>query len=419
MLDDNKVARLRASGVVLLDPKSTRIDESSIIEPGTIIHANVAVLGRSLIAANCIIHQGTELFDVFLGDSSIVRMCCDIRESTIGKEARLGPFIELHRVEAGDAFTISSQTHIVRCSFASNAKVSSGVHLADTIVGARAHFSSGARTANYDGAMKHRIVIGDDVHIGANALLIAPIHIGDGATVGGGSVLSKDVSAGVLAVARAKQVEIAGWQRPRRKADPTDDTDGALQVVAGMPRERQLENRLAHFRQLVDGCATEQVYHAFLAENYWLCGTGYIDCTSKVRAGADRIPDLLLERHDGLFDVVEIKRPSAKLFSKTGTRAVESQELKSAVAQAHDYLDYFETYRLAESYSRTSDFRVAKAKVILGRCATPEDKKALARINSRYSRIEVLSFDDLLIIGESMRAHMVRVQKVLNDSSAA
>jgi len=84
-------------------------------------------------------------------------------------------------------------------------------------VGERVNYGAGSITANYDGANKHRTVIGNDVHVGSNTVLIAPVTIGDGATIGGGSTISKNVAAGELAVARGKQMSIAGWTRPVKK----------------------------------------------------------------------------------------------------------------------------------------------------------------------------------------------------------
>jgi bifunctional UDP-N-acetylglucosamine pyrophosphorylase/glucosamine-1-phosphate N-acetyltransferase len=84
-------------------------------------------------------------------------------------------------------------------------------------VGERVNFGAGSITANYDGANKHRTVIGNDAHIGSNCVLVAPVQIGDGATIGGGSTLSKRAPAGQLTVARARAVTLPGWQRPLKK----------------------------------------------------------------------------------------------------------------------------------------------------------------------------------------------------------
>jgi bifunctional UDP-N-acetylglucosamine pyrophosphorylase / glucosamine-1-phosphate N-acetyltransferase len=101
-------------------------------------------------------------------------------------------------------------------TLAAGAKANHLAYLGDATVGERVNYGAGSITANYDGAHKHRTVIGADVHIGSNCVLVAPVTIGDGATVGGGSTVSQDVPAGKLVVARARQAVIEGWQRPRK-----------------------------------------------------------------------------------------------------------------------------------------------------------------------------------------------------------
>ena len=91
-------------------------------------------------------------------------------------------------------------------------------YLGDSDVGARVNYGAGSITANYDGANKHRTVIEADAHIGSNCVLVAPVTIGAGATIGGGSTIAKDAPPGQLTVARAKQVSLAGWKRPQKKA---------------------------------------------------------------------------------------------------------------------------------------------------------------------------------------------------------
>jgi bifunctional UDP-N-acetylglucosamine pyrophosphorylase/glucosamine-1-phosphate N-acetyltransferase len=101
-------------------------------------------------------------------------------------------------------------------TMARGAKANHLAYLGDATVGERVNYGAGSITANYDGANKHRTVIGNDVHVGSNCVLVAPIQIGDGATIGGGSTISKSAPSGQLTVARAKQASIAGWVRPKK-----------------------------------------------------------------------------------------------------------------------------------------------------------------------------------------------------------
>jgi bifunctional UDP-N-acetylglucosamine pyrophosphorylase/glucosamine-1-phosphate N-acetyltransferase len=99
-------------------------------------------------------------------------------------------------------------------TLADGAKANHLAYLGDATVGERVNYGAGSITANYDGANKHRTVIEADVHVGSNCVLVAPVTLGAGATIGGGSTITKDVAAGALGIARGKQVSLANWARP-------------------------------------------------------------------------------------------------------------------------------------------------------------------------------------------------------------
>jgi bifunctional UDP-N-acetylglucosamine pyrophosphorylase/glucosamine-1-phosphate N-acetyltransferase len=99
---------------------------------------------------------------------------------------------------------------------ADGAKANHLAYLGDATVGARVNFGAGSITANYDGANKHRTVIEADVHVGSNCVLVAPVTLGAGGTIGGGSTITKSTAPGALSVARGKQVSVADWARPRK-----------------------------------------------------------------------------------------------------------------------------------------------------------------------------------------------------------
>jgi bifunctional UDP-N-acetylglucosamine pyrophosphorylase/glucosamine-1-phosphate N-acetyltransferase len=118
----------------------------------------------------------------------------------LGAEVHIGNFVE-----------------VKNSTLAKGAKANHLAYLGDATVGERVNYGAGSITANYDGANKHRTTIGDDVHVGSNCVLVAPVTLGDGATIGGGSTITKDVPPGNLAVARGKQVALSGWTRPTKK----------------------------------------------------------------------------------------------------------------------------------------------------------------------------------------------------------
>jgi bifunctional UDP-N-acetylglucosamine pyrophosphorylase/glucosamine-1-phosphate N-acetyltransferase len=129
----------------------------------------------------------------------------------------IGPFARLRPgAELGEEVHIGNFVEVKNTTMAKGAKANHLAYLGDATVGERVNYGAGSITANYDGANKHRTVIGNDVHVGSNCVLIAPITLGDGATIGGGSTLGKDAPAGQLTVARAKQLSLAGWQRPQK-----------------------------------------------------------------------------------------------------------------------------------------------------------------------------------------------------------
>jgi len=162
------------------------------------------VIRNARIAAGAIIHPFTHID----GDKDGV---------TVGEGSLIGPFARLRPgAELGREVHIGNFVEVKNSTLADGAKANHLAYLGDATVGERVNYGAGSITANYDGAHKHRTVIGNDVHVGSNCVLIAPITLGEGATIGGGSTLSKDAPAGQLTVARAKQVSLAGWQRPQK-----------------------------------------------------------------------------------------------------------------------------------------------------------------------------------------------------------
>jgi bifunctional UDP-N-acetylglucosamine pyrophosphorylase/glucosamine-1-phosphate N-acetyltransferase len=138
----------------------------------------------------------------------------------IGAGALIGPFARLRPgAELGDEVHIGNFVEVKNSRLGKGAKANHLAYLGDASVGERVNYGAGSITANYDGANKHRTVIGADVHVGSNCVLVAPLTVGDGATIGGGSTIGKDAPAGKLTVARPKQVSIDGWVRPK-KAPP-------------------------------------------------------------------------------------------------------------------------------------------------------------------------------------------------------
>ena len=166
------------------------------------------VIANASIAAGAVIHAFTHIDGEKLG-------------VTVGEGALIGPFARLRPgAQLAAEVHIGNFVEVKNSTLAKGAKANHLAYLGDATVGERVNYGAGSITANYDGANKHRTVIEDDVHIGSNCVLIAPVTIGVGGTVGGGSTISKSTEPGALSVARGKQVSIANWKRPQKAPKP-------------------------------------------------------------------------------------------------------------------------------------------------------------------------------------------------------
>jgi bifunctional UDP-N-acetylglucosamine pyrophosphorylase/glucosamine-1-phosphate N-acetyltransferase len=170
---------------------------------GVRIGAN-CVIANATIEANAVIHPFTHIDGEKLG-------------VTVGAGALVGPFARLRPgAQLGAEVHVGNFVEIKNSTLAAGAKANHLAYLGDSTVGERVNYGAGSITANYDGANKHRTVIEADVHIGSNCVLVAPVTIAAGGTVGAGSVITKDTPVGALSVARGKQVSIANWERPKK-----------------------------------------------------------------------------------------------------------------------------------------------------------------------------------------------------------
>jgi bifunctional UDP-N-acetylglucosamine pyrophosphorylase/glucosamine-1-phosphate N-acetyltransferase len=213
---------LMEQGVRLADPArldvrgqlacgaDVEIDVNAVFEghvslgDGVRVGAN-CVIANATIAAGAVIHPFTHIDGEKLGAS-------------IGPGALIGPFARLRPgAQLGAGVHIGNFVEVKNSTLADGAKANHLTYIGDATVGERVNVGAGTITANYDGANKHRTVIEADVHIGSNSVLVAPLTIGAGSTVGAGSVISKDTPSGSLAVARGKAVVIANWSRPQKK----------------------------------------------------------------------------------------------------------------------------------------------------------------------------------------------------------
>ena len=171
---------------------------------GVSIGAN-CVIANAVIEAGAVIHPFTHIDGEKLG-------------VTVGAGAVVGPFARLRPgAHLGAQVHIGNFVEVKNSTLADGAKANHLAYLGDATVGARVNFGAGSITANYDGSNKHRTVIEADVHVGSNCVLVAPVTLGAGGTIGGGSTITKSTAPGALSVARGKQVSVAAWTRPGKR----------------------------------------------------------------------------------------------------------------------------------------------------------------------------------------------------------
>lgn len=210
-------ALMEGRGVRMADP--ARFDLRGTLECGQDVEIDVGcvfeghvVLGDGArIGAHCVVR------DARIDAGAMVHPFTHIEGAHVGPGALVGPYARLRPgAELGAEVHIGNFVEVKNSTLGAGAKANHLAYLGDSVVGERVNYGAGSITANYDGANKLRTVIGADVHVGSNCVLIAPVTIGEGATIGGGSIITKDAPAGQLTVARAKQVSIEGWVRPKK-----------------------------------------------------------------------------------------------------------------------------------------------------------------------------------------------------------
>lgn len=210
--------RCLQAGVTLADP--ARFDlrgtltagEDVLIDVNAVLEGNIVLGNRVSIGPNVVMRNAT------VGDDVTILANCVIEDAEIGSRSRIGPFARL-RPET----RLSTNTHIgnfveiKKSDVGEGSKVNHLSYIGDTSIGTDVNIGAGTITCNYDGANKHRTIIGDRVFIGSDTQLVAPVEVKEGATIGAGSTITRDVEANELALSRAAQKTRSGWKRPVKK----------------------------------------------------------------------------------------------------------------------------------------------------------------------------------------------------------
>ncbi len=214
-LQKRLAGELMEQGVTIADP--ARIDIRGKLECGrdvsidisTVFTGHVTLGDRVIIGAHCMIGDCT------IGADTVVHPFTHLEGTKIGAHCEMGPYAHVHPgTELADSVAIGNFVEVKRSRIAAGSKAKHLSYIGDTTIGRDVNVGAGTITCNYDGANKHRTVIEDDVHIGSDTQLVAPVTVGRGATIGAGTTVWKDVPPGGLVLNDKRQMSLAGWQRP-------------------------------------------------------------------------------------------------------------------------------------------------------------------------------------------------------------
>lgn len=210
--------RLMDAGVTIIDPATTYVDSTVIIEPDTILYPGTIIEGNSKISTGAVIGPQVRISDSVIGEN------CEIQYSIVagsetGFDCAVGPFAYIRPgTKIGAAVKIGDFVEIKKTIIGDNSKVSHLSYLGDAVIGNNVNIGAGTITCNYDGKNKYVTGIEDDVFIGSNTSLVAPVKLGAGAVIAAGSTITQDVPGHALGVARQRQINKEGWATKKIKS---------------------------------------------------------------------------------------------------------------------------------------------------------------------------------------------------------
>ncbi|HET7158325.1 MAG TPA: bifunctional UDP-N-acetylglucosamine diphosphorylase/glucosamine-1-phosphate N-acetyltransferase GlmU [Burkholderiales bacterium] len=210
--------QLLERGVALADPN--RIDVRGTLACGEDVSIDVNCVFEGEVSLGDGVHIGAHcvLKNVSIAAGARVEPFCHLDSAQIGVDCRIGPYARIRPgTRLAEDVHIGNFVEVKASDIAAGSKANHLAYIGDTTIGVNVNIGAGTITCNYDGANKHRTVIEDDVFIGSDTQLVAPVTVRRGATVGAGATITSDVPAGTLALSRAKQISIRGWKRPNKK----------------------------------------------------------------------------------------------------------------------------------------------------------------------------------------------------------
>lgn len=206
---------LMADGLTIRDPARFDLRGTLAMGKDCIVDINVIVEGDVQLGDRVVVGPNTILRNCTVADDTRIDANCVIDQAAVGKGCLIGPFARLRPgAELKPEVHVGNFVEIKNSIVGHGSKANHLAYVGDSTVGDGVNIGAGTITANYDGANKHRTIIGDRASIGSNCVLVAPVTVGDGATIGAGSTIGKDTPAEQLTLTRAKQISVASWKRP-------------------------------------------------------------------------------------------------------------------------------------------------------------------------------------------------------------
>jgi bifunctional UDP-N-acetylglucosamine pyrophosphorylase / glucosamine-1-phosphate N-acetyltransferase len=214
VLRQEKLKALMLSGVTVVDPKTTHVDQTVEVGKDTVLYPNCFLQGKTKIGERCIIESNTKISDSVLGNDIKILPSCVVTESTIEDGVTIGPFAHLRPLNEIKANAkIGNFVEVKKSVIGKGSKANHLTYIGDAIVGEKVNVGAGTITCNYDGFEKHQTIIGDGVFVGSNVELVAPVKVGNHSSIGAGTTVTKDVPEGALAISRVRQQNIKGWDK--------------------------------------------------------------------------------------------------------------------------------------------------------------------------------------------------------------
>ncbi len=213
-----KCSQLMADGVTIFYPATCVIDADVEVAADTVIEPYVQLLGNTKIGTGCRVRSYSVIRDTEIADNVMVRPGCVMERARIGAGAIIGPYSHLRPdSEIAEGAHVGNFVETKKIKLGKGSKANHLTYLGDSEIGAGVNIGAGTITCNYDGVHKHKTVIDDEVFVGSDSTLVAPVRVGKGAYIGAGSCITDDVPANSLAIGRGRQVVKEGWARRKRE----------------------------------------------------------------------------------------------------------------------------------------------------------------------------------------------------------